>query len=182
MAREAAEILNKTKGRALLLFTSYRNLNATYRYLKDLLPYPILLQGDKPKRQLLNEFKQKIDSILLATSSFWQGIDVPGEALSCLMIDKLPFEVPEDPLVAARMAYFSEQGVNPFFNYQVPRAVINLKQGVGRLIRSSRDKGVVVIFDTRLFTKGYGRIFLDSLPPCRITRDTNDIVDFLSIH
>ena len=182
MAREAAEILNKTKGRALLLFTSYKNLNATYRYLKDLLPYPILLQGDKPKRQLLNEFKQKIDSILLATSSFWQGIDVPGEALSCLMIDKLPFEVPEDPLVAARMDYFSEKGVNPFFNYQVPRAVINLKQGVGRLIRSSKDRGVVVIFDTRLFTKGYGRIFLESLPPCRITRDTNNIQDFLSIH
>ncbi|MGA7876783.1 MAG: helicase C-terminal domain-containing protein, partial [Desulfoferrobacter sp.] len=93
-----------------------------------------------------------------------------------------PFEVPEDPLVAARMDYFSEKGVNPFFNYQVPRAVINLKQGVGRLIRSSKDRGVVVIFDTRLFTKGYGRIFLESLPPCRITRDTNNIQDFLSIH
>lgn len=182
MAHEAAEILNRTKGRALLLFTSYKNLDATYRYLNNQLDYPILLQGDKPKRQLLNEFKQKIDSILLATSSFWQGIDVPGEALSCLMIDKLPFEVPDDPLVAARMEYFSERGMNPFFDYQVPKAVIHLRQGFGRLIRSSRDRGVVVIFDTRLFTKGYGRIFLDSLPPCRVTRDANDIPDFLSIH
>lgn len=182
MAREAAEILKKTKGRALLLFTSYKNLNATYRYLNSLLEYPLLLQGDKPKRQLLSEFKQKIDSILLATSSFWQGIDVPGEALTCLMIDKLPFEVPDDPLVAARMEYYSEKGMNPFLDYQVPKAVIHLKQGVGRLIRSSRDRGVVVIFDTRLFTKGYGRIFLDSLPPCSVTRDTNDIVEFLSIH
>ncbi len=181
MAREAAEILKKTRGRGLLLFTSYKNLNAVHRDLQQLLPYPILLQGEKPKRQLLHEFRQKIDSILLATSSFWQGIDVPGEALSCLMIDKLPFEVPDDPLVAARMDHFSATGVNPFLNYQVPRAVIHLKQGVGRLIRSSRDQGVIVIFDIRLFTKSYGRIFLDSLPPCRLTRELSDIDHFLTI-
>lgn len=180
IAREAAKILARTKGRALFLFTSYRNLHTVHRQLQDSLPYTILVQGEKPKRQLLAEFKQKVDSVLLATSSFWQGIDVPGEALSCLLIDKLPFEVPDDPLTAARMANLSRQGKNPFFDYQVPRAVIYLKQGVGRLIRSAGDKGVIVIFDSRLFTKGYGRFFLESLPPMRRSTEMADISRFLT--
>lgn len=179
MAQEAARILTTTKGRALFLFTSYRNLHAVHGHLQGALPYPILVQGQKPKRQLLAEFKQRIDSILLATSSFWQGVDVPGESLSCLLIDKLPFEVPEDPLIAARMKYLAESGKNPFYHYQVPRAIIHLKQGAGRLIRTSRDHGVIVIFDIRLFSKSYGKLFLDSLPPSSLTRKINDIGDFL---
>jgi ATP-dependent DNA helicase DinG len=175
VADQAAAILSRTRGRALFLFTSYRHMNDVYGRLKDRLPFPLLAQGQKPKRVLLAEFKEKIDSILLATSSFWQGVDVPGEALSCLLIDKLPFEVPDDPIIAARMEALSEQGKSPFFDYQVPRAVIQLKQGVGRLIRSSSDRGLIVIFDNRLFTKRYGKLFLRSLPPCRVVHKLEDI-------
>lgn len=180
IARQAAKILAATKGRGLFLFTSYRNLHTVYGHLRESLPYPILVQGEKPKRRLLAEFKQKTDSVLLATSSFWQGIDVPGEALSCLLIDKLPFEVPDDPLTAARMENLAKQGKNPFFDYQVPRAVIYLRQGVGRLIRSASDKGVIVIFDCRLFIKGYGRLFLTSLPPMRRATEIDDLRRFLA--
>jgi ATP-dependent DNA helicase DinG len=126
----------------------------------------------------LGEFKEKVDSVLLATSSFWQGVDVPGEALSCLLIDKLPFEVPDDPLIAARMEHLAKQGKNPFFHYQVPRAIIQLKQGVGRLIRSSQDRGVIGIFDVRLLTKSYGQTFLKSLPPCRVVHEREQIGAF----
>ena len=179
-AEQAMAILAKTQGRALFLFTSYRNMNQVYQLLRDRLPYPILVQGQKPKRVLLAEFKEKVDSVLLATSSFWQGIDVPGEALSCLMIDKLPFEVPDDPVVASRMEQLEKQGKSAFFQYQVPRAIIQLKQGVGRLIRSSRDQGVIAIFDVRLLSKSYGRLFLKSLPLYRLTHDLAEIDDFLS--
>jgi len=117
----------------------------------------------------------------LATSSFWQGIDVPGEALSCLLIDKLPFEVPDDPLISARMAHLEAQGKSPFFNYQVPRAIIHLKQGVGRLIRSSRDRGIIVIFDVRLRTKGYGRLFINSLPSFKVMEQIESIDEFLAL-
>lgn len=178
MSKQAIEILNKTRGRALFLFTSYRNMNEVHQQLKDHVPYPILVQGQKPKRALLSEFREKIDSVLLATSSFWQGIDVPGEALSCLLIDKLPFEVPDDPLIAARMEHLEKKGKNAFFNYQIPRAIIQLKQGVGRLIRSSQDRGIIVIFDVRLFTKGYGKLFLKSLPPCRVVHQLDRLDEF----
>lgn len=171
LAGEAVEILTRSRGRALLLFTSYRNMNEVYRQLQDRLPFPLLVQGQKPKRILLAEFKEQIDSILLATSSFWQGVDVPGEALSCLLIDKLPFEVPDDPLIASRMEQLTSQGRSAFFEYQVPRAILQLKQGVGRLIRSSLDRGVIAIFDIRLRTKSYGQTFLRSLPPCRLAQD-----------
>ncbi len=182
VGRESLEILTRTRGRALFLFTSYRNMNEVYLLLRDRLPHPILVQGQKPKRALLTEFKETIDSVLLATSSFWQGIDVPGEALSCLLIDKLPFEVPDDPIIAARMSHIQQQGKSPFFHYQVPRAAILLKQGVGRLIRSSRDKGIVVIFDIRLSTKGYGKLFLKSLPSYRMAHDLDQIDSFLVSH
>jgi len=180
VARQALEILKKTCGRALFLFTSYRNLSDVRRLLHGRLPYPILVQGQKPKRALLAEFRENVDSVLLATSSFWQGIDVPGESLSCLIVDKLPFEVPDDPLTSARMNHISEQGKSPFFSYQVPRAIIQLKQGVGRLIRSSQDRGIIVIFDTRLITKGYGRLFMRSLPPCKVVHRLDEIDDFLT--
>jgi ATP-dependent DNA helicase DinG len=181
VAEESVEILSKTHGRALFLFTSYRNMHEAHRRIKDHLPYPILVQGQKPKRALLSEFKEKIDSVLLATSSFWQGIDVPGDALSCLLIDKLPFEVPDDPLSAARMDHLAKQGKSAFFNYQIPRAIIHLKQGVGRLIRSSHDRGIIVIFDSRLLTKAYGRLFLSSLPPFKVVHQLEAIDDFLAI-
>lgn len=182
LAEEALQILTKTQGRALFLFTSYRNMKETHGLLKDRLPYPLFVQGEKPKRTLLAQFKQEIHSILFATSSFWQGIDVPGESLSCLLIDKLPFEVPDDPLISARMEHLAAQGKSPFVHYQVPRAVIQLKQGVGRLIRSPGDRGVIAIFDVRLLTKNYGRLFLKSLPPCRRVHHLDDIpCDFLAL-
>lgn len=171
LAAEALDILQQSRGRALLLFTSFRNMHEVHQQLHDQLPFPMLVQGQKPKRVLLAEFKEKVDSILLATSSFWQGVDVPGEALSCLLIDKLPFEVPDDPLIAARMEQVAKQGKSAFFEYQVPRAILQLKQGVGRLIRSSQDRGVIAIFDIRLRTKSYGQTFLKSLPPCRLVQD-----------
>jgi ATP-dependent DNA helicase DinG len=167
MAREALSLLRQTQGRALFLFTSYRNMHEVHRHLDGKLPYPILVQGEKPKKVLLGQFKEEIHSILLATSSFWQGIDVPGESLSCLLIDKLPFEVPDDPVTAARMEHIEAQGRSAFFQYQVPRAIIQLKQGMGRLIRTARDRGLIVVFDRRLLTKSYGRLFLNSIPPCR---------------
>ena len=179
MAEDVLKILTKTRGRALLLFTSFRNMREVRKLVGDQLPYPILVQGDKPKRMLLAEFREKIDSVLFATSSFWQGIDVPGEALSCLLIDKLPFEVPDDPLIAARMDHLAKRGGNPFFQYQVPRAVIQLKQGVGRLIRTACDRGVIGIFDIRLVTKGYGKIFINSLPPCCKTNDIEVLGEFI---
>lgn len=175
VAEEAFVILSRTHGRALFLFTSYRNMNDVYHRVKDRIPYPVLLQGQKPKRALLSEFKQQVDSVLFATSSFWQGVDVPGEALSCLLIDKLPFEVPDDPVLAARMAHLAEKGRSPFFDYQVPRAIIQLKQGVGRLIRSSSDRGLIVIFDVRLITKKYGELFIRSLPPFKLVRSMEEI-------
>lgn len=168
MAREALSLLRKTRGRALFLFTSYRNMHEVHRELSGKLPYPILIQGEKPKKALLGQFKEEIHSILLATSSFWQGIDVPGESLSCLLIDKLPFEVPDDPVTAARMEHIEAQGRSAFFQYQVPRAIIQLKQGMGRLIRTARDRGLIVIFDRRVLTKRYGRLFINSFPPCRL--------------
>jgi ATP-dependent DNA helicase DinG len=180
LAGEALEILRKSRGRALLLFTSYRNMNEVHQLLQDQLPFPLLIQGQKPKRILLAEFKEQVDSILLATSSFWQGVDVPGEALSCLLIDKLPFEVPDDPLIAARIEHVASQGKSSFFEYQVPRAILQLKQGVGRLIRSSQDRGVIAIFDVRLRTKSYGQTFLRSLPPCRLVHDKEEIGAFFS--
>ncbi len=180
MAEQATEIINKTRGRALFLFTSYRNMHEVHKLLQGAIPFPLLLQGQKPKRALLQEFRDRVDSVLLATSSFWQGIDVPGESLSCLMIDKLPFEVPDDPVAAARMDRLAKNGKNPFYQYQVPRAAIQLKQGVGRLIRTTKDRGIIAIFDIRLLTKNYGQIFLNSLPPCRVVHTIDEVGDFLN--
>jgi ATP-dependent DNA helicase DinG len=179
MAEQAAEIIDKTKGRALLLFTSYRNMHEIYKILEADISFPLLMQGQKTKRALLQEFRDRVDSVLLATSSFWQGIDIPGESLSCVMIDKLPFEVPDDPITASRLDRLAGEGKNGFYEYQVPRAAIQLKQGVGRLIRSSTDTGIIAIFDSRILTKSYGRTFLKSLPPCPVVHSMDAIDDFL---
>jgi ATP-dependent DNA helicase DinG len=179
MAAQAAQIVEKTRGRALLLFTSYRNMYEVHKLFDGNMSFPLLVQGQKTKRALLQEFKDKVDSVLLATSSFWQGIDVPGEALSCVIIDKLPFEVPDDPVVEARVDRITRNGGNAFYQYQVPRAAIQLKQGIGRLIRSSKDRGVIAIFDIRMLTKSYGQVFVKSLPPCRVVHSLDEIETFV---
>ena len=178
VAERVTKILEKTEGRALVLFTSYHNLNLVFQILKDSIPYTLLRQGDAPRSILLEEFRKNIHSVLLATASFWQGVDVPGESLSCLIIDKLPFESPGDPLVSARIDAIREKGGNPFTEYQVPSAIISLKQGLGRLIRSSSDRGVLSVLDIRVMTSRYGKLFLESLPRIPISHDLDDITRF----
>lgn len=166
-------VLQQTQGRAFVLFTSRNNLKEISHQLQ--IPYRLLKQGDKTREKLLEEFSEDISSVLLGTSSFWEGVDVRGEALSCVIIDKLPFAVPSEPLVEARIEYLRKKGKNPFLEYQVPAAIILLKQGFGRLIRSSKDLGVMCLLDPRIQNRSYGKMFLKSLPPCRITRDVKDI-------
>jgi ATP-dependent DNA helicase DinG len=135
----------------------------------------VLIQGQGSKTGLLDRFRRTQGAVLFATSSFWQGVDVQGEALSCVIIQKLPFAVPTDPVVAARQRYIDSEGGNSFYDYSVPEAIITLKQGLGRLIRSTTDRGVLSVLDPRLRTKGYGRLFLQSLPPCRVTDNIEDL-------
>ena len=161
-----------------MLFTSYRNLNLVHQILEGSTPYTIHRQGDAPRSVLLEEFRRDTHSVLLATGSFWQGVDVPGESLSCLIIDKLPFDSPGEPLVAARIDAIREQGGNPFMEYQVPSAIISLKQGLGRLIRKNSDRGIFSVLDTRIVTSRYGRFFLDSLPEIPVSHELSDIGRF----
>jgi len=179
-AEEIKEILRRTTGRAFLLFTSIRNMEEAYHLLKDRLPYTCLIQGERPKSVLLREFKDDVQSVLFATSSFWEGVDVQGEALSCVIIDRLPFSPPTEPILEARLEKIAEAGGSPFRDYQVPAAVILLKQGLGRLIRTRRDRGVMAILDTRILTKSYGKVFLKSLPPCPILHRREGIDKFFS--
>jgi ATP-dependent DNA helicase DinG len=179
-AEEIAEILARTSGRAFLLFTSIKNMEEAYRLLEARLPYTCLIQGERPKTALLRDFKEDVQSVLFATASFWEGIDVQGEALSCVIIDRLPFSVPNEPILEARLEKIAEAGGVPFRDYQVPEAVIILKQGLGRLIRTRQDRGVMAILDNRLLTKSYGRIFLKSLPPCPIIHRREGIEKFFS--
>ncbi len=179
MAEKAIQIMNKTQGRALFLFTSYRHMHETHRLLAERLPFPVLCQGEKSKRKLLAEFRENIHSVLFATYSFWEGIDVPGQALSCVLIDKLPFEVPNDPITASRVERLTHAGENAFYRYQVPRAVLQLKQGFGRLIRTRQDKGILVLFDTRVLSKPYGKIFLESLPPMPVVHHLDSLPEHL---
>ncbi len=172
------DILRLSEGRALILCTSYKGMDALAAFLDMRLDYPILVQGTASRNSLLRSFREETHSVLLATASFWEGVDVVGEALSCVIIDKLPFEVPSDPVIQARIARIKEEGGNPFFDFQVPRAILALRQGVGRLMRSSADRGLIAIMDVRLFTKGYGRSFLKSLPTSPVTRDLKDIAAF----
>ncbi len=171
-------ILEVTRGRAFVLFTSFAQMNETYDRLLGEIEYPMLRQGDAPKTALLEEFRVTPNAVLFATSSFWQGVDVQGEQLSCVIIDRLPFAVPSDPVVAARVRAIDSGGGNAFFDYQVPAAVITLKQGFGRLIRSLHDRGVLVLLDNRILKKQYGRVFIESLPNYRKTTDLHALEEF----
>lgn len=177
-AHRIQDILQITLGRALILFTSYHNLNQVHEALNENIPYTVYKQGDAPKTVLLERFKQETHSVLMATGSFWQGVDVPGDSLSCLIIDKLPFDSPGDPLVAARIESIKARKGNPFMEYQLPSAIIALKQGMGRLIRQSSDRGVLAILDMRIITTRYGRFFFDSLPPIRVCHELDDLERF----
>jgi len=172
------QLLEITRGRAFCLFTSYALMNQLYEQLLGELGFPMLLQGTAPKNALLEEFRLTPNAVLFATSSFWQGVDVQGEQLSCVIIDKLPFAVPNDPVVAARIQAIDEEGGNAFFDYQVPSAVISLKQGFGRLIRSLHDRGLLCLLDNRILNKRYGRVFLESLPNYGRTTDMRVVEQF----
>ncbi len=174
----AKPVLAASGGRAFMLFTSHRALREAAELLKDQCDYPVLIQGDAPRDMLLEQFRRAGNAILLGTSSFWEGVDVRGEALSCVIIDKLPFASPGDPVLQARLEAMRHQGQNPFMDFQLPQAVIMLKQGAGRLIRDVNDTGVLMICDPRMKSKPYGRIFLASLPNMRQTRDISDVVRF----
>lgn len=174
-AYEIINILNATEGRAFVLSTSFAGMNALYERVVNEVDFPCFLQGTASKAGLLEKFRETPNAVLFATASFWQGVDVRGEQLSCVIIDKLPFAVPSDPVVSARQRYIDDQGGSSFYEYSVPQAIISLKQGLGRLIRSTTDRGVLAILDPRLKTKAYGRMFLESLPPCRVTSDIEDL-------
>lgn len=172
------ELIDAAGGRALVLFTSFKAMDAAWHALEDALEYPMLRQGTAPRHELLRRFSTETRAVLFAVASFWEGVDIPGESLSLVIIDKLPFEVPSDPVIMARLDRIKAGGGNPFYEFQVPRAILSLRQGVGRLMRSSEDRGVVAILDVRLFSKGYGRRFRNSLPPSPLVRTPEDVVTF----
>jgi ATP-dependent DNA helicase DinG len=178
--REVVAILERTRGRAFVLFTSYASLRAVQAVAEMALDYPILSQGTAPRSQLLKRFRETPHAVLFATSSFWQGVDVIGEALSCVIVDKLPFASPSDPITAARIESIRARGGEPFDEYQVPLAILALQQGLGRLIRHRRDRGVLAVLDPRLRTKGYGRRFAAALPPAPVVHDLARIDAFFS--
>jgi len=174
-------LLEITRGRAFVLFTSYAQMRDIYQRLLGEVEFPMLLQGDAPKSALLEEFRLTPNCVLFATSSFWQGVDVQGEQLSCVIIDRLPFAVPSDPVVAARIKAIDAEGGNAFFQYQVPAAVITLKQGFGRLIRSLNDRGLLALLDNRILKKQYGRVFVESLPDYKRTTELGKVEEFFGI-
>ncbi|MFK7855696.1 MAG: ATP-dependent DNA helicase [Granulosicoccus sp.] len=171
-------VLEASVGRAFLLFTSYRAMHEASRLLEGIIDYPILMQGQMPKRELIEAFQSVGNAVLLGTSSFWEGVDVRGEALSLVVIDKLPFGSPGDPVMSARIDHMKQAGGNPFFEFQIPQAAIALKQGVGRLIRDVTDSGVLVLCDPRIRSRHYGEVFITSLPPMPITRDITEVQEF----
>jgi ATP-dependent DNA helicase DinG len=177
-AGEIVKILNASRGRAFVLCTSYSQMEALREMVEFKIDFPILMQGEGSRSGILDKFRSTPNAVLFATSSFWQGVDVRGEALSCVIIDKLPFAVPSDPVIGARQRYIDNHGGNSFNSYSVPAAIITLKQGLGRLIRSATDRGVLSILDPRIVTKGYGQQFRKSLPPSRVTRKIEDVESF----
>jgi len=179
-ADEIVALLEHSRGRAFCLFTSYVQMNDLFERVRNRVDFPLLLQGTAPRSVLLERFKNTRHAVLFATSSFWQGVDVPGEQLSCVIVDRLPFAVPSDPVVAARVRALQEEGRNPFSEFQVPQAVLALKQGFGRLIRTKTDRGVLALLDTRISRMPYGKIFLESLPRYRTTQDLTEVERFLS--
>jgi len=178
-AKEIIRLLEATSGRAFALFTSYAQMEQVYERVSGKVKFPLLLQGTAPKTALLDRFRATPSAVLFATNSFWQGVDVPGEQLSCVIVDRLPFAVPTDPVVMARSRKIDEDGGNSFFDYQTPGAVLALKQGFGRLIRSRSDRGVLALLDPRIRTKSYGNLFLESLPAYRITSDLAEVERFM---
>jgi ATP-dependent DNA helicase DinG len=174
-AEEIIKILEATDGRAFVLSTSTSGMRALYERVAPEIDFPCFVQGSASKAGLLDKFRRTPNAVLFATASFWQGVDVRGRQLSCVIIDKLPFAVPSDPIVAARQKAIDAEGGSSFYEYSVPQAIITLKQGLGRLIRSQTDKGALAILDPRLRTKAYGRMFLESLPSCRITNDIREV-------
>jgi len=177
-ARETIELLKRSRGRAFVLFTSYAVLRTVQPFVEMALNYPILVQGQAPRSVLIDQFRTTPNAVLLATSSFWQGVDVVGDALSCVIVDKLPFASPGDPVVAARIDAMNADGGDAFADYQVPLAILALQQGLGRLIRHRTDRGVLAILDPRVKTMGYGRRFLASLPPAPVTHDLDAVARF----
>jgi len=175
------QVLEASRGRAFVLFTSYQQMRQVYEMLKIRLDHPMLMQGEAPRTALVETFRNTPGAVLFGTSSFWQGIDVQGEQLSCVIIDRLPFAVPSDPVIAASTEAIRQEGGNPFYEYQVPQAALALKQGFGRLIRASSDRGALVLLDNRITKLPYGKVFFDSLPPYRLTKKLEDIQNFFDV-
>lgn len=180
VAEAAIPVLQASRGRAFFLFTSYSALRGVTEILENAIDYPLMVQGTQPKEALLREFVNHGNAILMGTASFWEGVDVRGPALSCVIIDKFPFASPGDPVMKARLISIRQKGREPFTTYQLPEAVIALKQGVGRLIRDVNDRGVLMICDPRLLNRPYGRVFIDSLPPMRRTRSLSTVQKFFA--
>jgi ATP-dependent DNA helicase DinG len=178
-ADEIWRLLELSEGRAFCLFTSYAQMKDLYERVSVRSPYPLMLQGTAPRSVLLERFKVTPNAVLFATASFWQGVDVPGEQLSCVIVDRLPFAVPSDPIVAARVRALDAEGRNAFAEYQVPQAVLALKQGFGRLIRAKTDRGVLSLLDNRIQRMAYGKIFMESLPKYATTNELSDVERFL---
>jgi ATP-dependent DNA helicase DinG len=174
------QVLQRTFGRAFVLFTSYRNMEAVYSLIDGQIPYKLMIQGSMPKSRLLEKFKEVSGAVLFATSSFWEGVDVQGDSLSCVIIDRLPFASPGDPIVSARIDRLKKNDTDTFYSFQVPMAVLALKQGLGRLIRTRSDRGVLCILDIRIINKSYGKVFMKSLHGSPVGRDLEDIEKFFS--